>query len=71
MGCLGPSGDDPSRKIYGTPRRGHSIPRDGDAVAMLTLLRVPLLPVSERQSVPRPATSGGAMLTLLRLPFLI
>jgi hypothetical protein len=38
---LGPPGFDPSRKIYGTPRRGQSVPRAAFGVAMLTLLRLP------------------------------
>jgi hypothetical protein len=36
-----PSGNDPSRKMYGTPRRGQSVPRAACGVAMLTLLRLP------------------------------
>jgi hypothetical protein len=36
-----PFGDDPSRKSFGTPRRGQSVPRAAFGVAMLTLLRRP------------------------------
>jgi hypothetical protein len=36
---LGPAGDDPSRKGYGTPRRGQSVPGPAEGGAMLTLLR--------------------------------
>ena len=39
--CLSPSGDDPSRKTTGTPRRRQSVPRPAFSGAMLTLLRLP------------------------------
>jgi hypothetical protein len=35
-----PFGDDPSRKGFGTPCRGHSVARAASGVAMLTLPRV-------------------------------
>ena len=36
-------GDDPSRKMFGATRRGHSVPRPAVGGAMLTLPRVPFL----------------------------
>jgi hypothetical protein len=42
---LGRSGDDPLPR-FGIPRRGQSVPRPAFGGAMLTLLRLPRLPVS-------------------------
>jgi len=63
-----------SRERIHAPRRRQSVPRPACGGAMLTLLRLPFLPVSARHSVlgpPHVSPGASAPLTLLRVPSFI